>query len=47
MSEPVLRGVSPRDLKAMLTDGGELALLDVREELIFSRDTPASKSRWG
>jgi rhodanese-related sulfurtransferase len=31
------RGVSPRDLKAMLADGSELALLDVREELIFSR----------
>jgi rhodanese-related sulfurtransferase len=37
MSEPVLRGVSPRDLKAMLADAGELALFDVREELIFSR----------
>src|SRR5262249_35298462 len=37
MSEPVLRGVSPREIKAMLADGGELALLDVREELIFSR----------
>jgi rhodanese-related sulfurtransferase len=32
-----MRGVSPRDIKAMLADGGELALLDVREELIFSR----------
>jgi rhodanese-related sulfurtransferase len=37
MSEPALHGVSPRDLKALLADGGELALLDVREELIFSR----------
>src|SRR5262249_5052565 len=36
MSEPVLRGISPRDVKAMLADGGELALLDVREELIFA-----------
>src|SRR3984893_6735206 len=37
MSEPALHGVSPRALKAMLADGGELALLDVREELLFSR----------
>jgi rhodanese-related sulfurtransferase len=37
MSKPAPRGVSARDLKAMLADGGELALLDVREELIFSR----------
>jgi len=37
MSEPAPKGVSPRDLKAMLADGGETALLDVREELIFSR----------
>ena len=37
MSEPAPKGVSPRDLKAMLADAGELALLDVREELIFSR----------
>jgi rhodanese-related sulfurtransferase len=37
MSRPVPRGVTARDLKAMLADGGELALLDVREELIFSR----------
>jgi rhodanese-related sulfurtransferase len=37
MTEPVLRGVSPREIKMMLADGGELALLDVREELIFSR----------
>jgi rhodanese-related sulfurtransferase len=29
--------VSPHDLKAMLADGRELALLDMREELIFSR----------
>jgi rhodanese-related sulfurtransferase len=28
--------VSPAAVKAMLTDGGELALIDVREELIFS-----------
>src|SRR5215813_5774042 len=31
------RDLSARALKAMLADGGELALLDVREELIFSR----------
>jgi rhodanese-related sulfurtransferase len=31
------RAVSPHELKAMLGDGQELALLDVREELIFSR----------
>jgi rhodanese-related sulfurtransferase len=37
MTQPLLRGVSPREIKTMLADGGELALLDVREELIFSR----------
>jgi rhodanese-related sulfurtransferase len=37
MGKITVRGVSPRDVKAMLADGGELALLDVREELIFSR----------
>jgi rhodanese-related sulfurtransferase len=37
MNKPPLRGVSPRDVKAMLADAGELALLDMREELIFSR----------
>ena len=31
------RRISAHDLKAMLADSGELALLDVREELIFSR----------
>src|SRR5438477_2574812 len=29
--------LSPGDLKRMLGDGAELALIDVREELIFSR----------
>jgi rhodanese-related sulfurtransferase len=29
--------VSPLDLKAMLADGGELALIDLREELTFSQ----------
>jgi rhodanese-related sulfurtransferase len=37
MGNATVRGVSPRDVKAMLADGDELALLDVREELIFSR----------
>jgi rhodanese-related sulfurtransferase len=37
MGSPGIRGVSPHDVKAMLADGQELALLDVREELIFSR----------
>lgn len=34
----MLRKVSPADLKAMLLDGGELAPIDLREELTFSRD---------
>jgi rhodanese-related sulfurtransferase len=29
--------LSPHDLKGLLADGGELALIDVREELIFSQ----------
>jgi len=33
-----LRPISPAALKSMLTDGGELALIDLREELIYSRD---------
>jgi rhodanese-related sulfurtransferase len=37
MAAPAPPAVSPHDLKAMLADGRELALLDVREELIFSR----------
>src|SRR5215510_11431143 len=32
-----MRPVDPHTLKSMLTDGGELALVDVREELIFSQ----------
>ena len=32
-----LRPVAPAAVKAMLGDGGELALIDLREELIFSR----------
>jgi rhodanese-related sulfurtransferase len=31
------RPIAPAAVKAMLGDGGELALIDVREELIFSR----------
>jgi rhodanese-related sulfurtransferase len=33
-----LRPLAPAAVKAMLDDGGELALIDVREELIFSRN---------
>ena len=33
----VMRTVDPQTLKAMLGDGTELALVDVREELIFSQ----------
>jgi len=34
--DSMLRAVSPSGLKAMLADGQELAILDLREELIFS-----------
>jgi rhodanese-related sulfurtransferase len=34
----VAKQVSPAAVKAMLTDGHELALIDVREELIFSQN---------
>jgi len=37
MTARAARRTSPQDLRAMLGDGQELALLDVREELIFSR----------
>ena len=33
-----LRPVTPAAVKSMLADGGELALIDVREELIFSQN---------
>src|ERR1041384_3169951 len=33
---PGIRTVSPADVRAMLRDGGEMALLDVREEGVFS-----------
>jgi len=47
IATPVL---SPREVKAMLRDGGELALLDVREEGVFARShllfaTPLPLSR--
>jgi rhodanese-related sulfurtransferase len=38
VSSSVVRRVAPAAVKAMLTDGGELALVDVREELIFSQN---------
>src|SRR6266704_4199301 len=49
MSEPVA-AIEPRQLKAMLRDGRELALLDVREEGVFARShllfaTPIPLSR--
>ena len=33
----MLRTISPRVVKSMLADCAELALIDVREELIFSK----------
>src|SRR5262249_2380187 len=36
-SQPMLRPLSPEAVKAALGDGGELALIDVREELTFSQ----------
>src|SRR5947207_3853958 len=33
----MLRALSPAEVKAMLADGRELALIDVREQLIFSQ----------
>src|SRR5260370_19498724 len=49
MSEPVA-AIEPRQVKAMLRDGRELALLDVREEGVFARShllfaTPLPLSR--
>jgi rhodanese-related sulfurtransferase len=35
-SEVPVRAISPKDLRDWLTDGAELALLDVREELTYS-----------
>jgi len=34
----MLRSLSPAAVKAMLTDGEELALIDVREELVYSQN---------
>jgi len=34
----MLRPISPNVVKSMLADGAELALIDVREELTFSKD---------
>ena len=38
MAEMASRVLSPEDVKAMLRDGDEIALLDVREEGVFSED---------
>src|SRR6186997_2983391 len=39
MSSPThAKPLDPHAVKAMLSDGGELALIDLREELIFSRN---------
>jgi rhodanese-related sulfurtransferase len=35
--DSIMRAIDPQTLKAMLGDGAELALVDVREELIFSQ----------
>src|ERR1043165_2775286 len=35
--QPAPRPLDPATVKAMLSDGRELALIDVREELIFSQ----------
>ncbi|MFL6796681.1 MAG: rhodanese-like domain-containing protein [Xanthobacteraceae bacterium] len=37
MTDRLLRPIAPHALKAMLADGGELALIDLREELVFSQ----------
>jgi rhodanese-related sulfurtransferase len=36
-TQTAIRPLDPHAVKAMLTDGGELALVDLREELVFSR----------
>ena len=36
-TQPTIRPVDAQTVKAMLFDGRELALIDLREELIFSR----------
>ena len=35
---PKTPAVTPAELRAMLKDGGEIALLDVREEGVFSEE---------
>jgi rhodanese-related sulfurtransferase len=49
-AEPPFRSVGPQELRAWLSDGAELALLDVREELtyseshlLFARSLPLSR----
>src|SRR3954452_14271739 len=37
-SQTYLKPLAPLPVKAMLADGRELALIDLREELIFSRN---------
>ncbi|HWC93176.1 MAG TPA: rhodanese-like domain-containing protein, partial [Pseudolabrys sp.] len=37
-SSKTLHTIPPAAVRAMLDDGGELALIDVREELIFSQN---------
>ena len=34
----LMRPLTPAAVKAMLGDGGELALIDLREELVFSKN---------
>ena len=34
----MLRALSPAAVKSMLADGEELALIDVREELVYSQN---------
>src|SRR5215470_9827406 len=36
--QPGIRPIEPHALKAMLADGEELALVDLREELVFSQN---------
>src|SRR3954449_5022365 len=38
MPQATARPLDPAIVRAMLSDGGELALIDLREELIFSRN---------
>src|SRR5690242_16359082 len=37
-TKPMLRPLSPAVVKSMLSDGEELALIDVREELVYSQN---------